>query len=151
MLVTVTDIIAKIKELPDDYPEHVHMSKPGTAFVDSFTDPLADPYHVSIKRTKKEGERDVRCSCPARTLCKHIPAFYAVAKGIKPDGSIQEAKKDKDTDEKAKETLNKHAKKVLTAIDSMIEALDSLELAFDKLAMAAKAAKEYWEKQKEEK
>jgi len=143
MLVTVTDIVAKIKKLPEHYAEHVHMDAPDGKTTRQHT--------VSIHKTKNDGERKVVCTCPATALCDHIVSFYAVAKGIKPDGSIEEAKKDRGTDDKAKETPNKHAKKVLTAIDNAIVALDSLELAFDKLAMAAKAAKEYWEKQKEEK
>ncbi len=104
MIVSVTDIVAKIKDLPSDYAEHVHLSKPGTAEVTSFTDPTQEiPYSVGIKLAEKKGERDVRCTCPATRLCKHVVAFYAVAKRIKPDGSLEKPKVDKPEKDEAKE------------------------------------------------
>lgn len=123
MIVTCTDIEAKINDLPEHYAEHVHMSKPGTAFVDSFTDPLCDAYHTSIKRTEKEGERDVRCSCPATTLCVHITAFYAVAKGLKPKASEKEPKKDKGKKDKAKEGVPERTREIYKRIATAFEEL----------------------------
>lgn len=87
MIVTILEIVAEIQKLPPDYAKHVHPSKGGTAEVSSFTDPIQEtPYMVRIKLTgeETEGLRDVTCSCPATKLCKHIVAYYAVAKGMKP-------------------------------------------------------------------
>lgn len=152
MIVTVTDIVAKIKDLPPDYADHVHLSKPGTAEVTSFTDPTQEiPYSVGIKLAEKKGERDVRCTCPATRLCKHITAFYAVAKGYKPDGSVKKPNKTTTPKVEPKQTPNEHAKRVLAEIDNSITALNSAELAFNKLAVAAKQAKECWERMKVEK
>ncbi|MCK4792047.1 MAG: hypothetical protein KAV87_50420 [Desulfobacteraceae bacterium] len=111
MIVTCTDIVARIKKLPDDYAEHVHMSKPGIAEVTSFSKPMQEtPYTVKIERTKNDGERKVVCSCEATKLCIHVTAFYAVAKGIKPDGSVEFTKKDTKPKDETKETTSEEIK-----------------------------------------
>jgi len=85
--VTVEDILAKIPTLPADYASHVHLGEivagAMLAEVDSFTEhTVARSYPASIKRGEKEGELVADCKCPAKPtiLCKHIVAFYAVAK-----------------------------------------------------------------------
>lgn len=85
MFVEVADILAKIPTLPADYAAHVHLGEivAGAllAEVDSFSEHTAPRnYALAIKRGQIEGELDATCTCAARTLCKHIVAFYAVAK-----------------------------------------------------------------------
>ena len=78
---TAAAIREKINDLPKDYFEHVHLLSSGKALVTSFTTP-SQQHEVEIR---KEGDKlAVSCSCPATTLCKHVVAYYAVAKGIKP-------------------------------------------------------------------
>jgi len=94
MKVTVDDILAKIPGLPPDYVAHVHLGEivagVMVATVDSFTAHLAPrDYTASIKRGQKDGELEVSCVCPARVLCSHLVAFYAVAK--KDDPAVIEA------------------------------------------------------------
>jgi len=87
MNVAVADILAKIPTLPADYADHVHLGEivagAMLATVDSFSEHLAKrDYEVKIQRGVKEGELIAECQCPTRAdiLCKHITAFYAVAK-----------------------------------------------------------------------
>ena len=85
MNVEIADILAKIPKLPADYADRVHLgdivAHTQLAEIESFGDhPAPRTYDASIKRGAKEGELSVTCNCPARTLCKHIVAFYAVAK-----------------------------------------------------------------------
>jgi len=138
MIVSVTDIVARIKNLPDDYAEHVKRSGLNTAEVSSFSNPTQEiPYTVWIKMTdeKTEGLRNVGCSCPATKLCDHIASFWAVAKAIKPDGSVEEPKKkDKGTDEKAKETPSEEIKGEEGPNKQRVEIYDQISAAFAKLA-----------------
>ena len=95
MKVTVEAIRKKINELPDGYAEKVHMKGPGVAEVESFShlapEAKVGPYTVSIKPHKNDpGDKtvlDVVCSCTAHSLCRHIAAFYAVAKGLAPQSN----------------------------------------------------------------
>jgi RPA family protein len=79
------DILKRIEALPVDFAEHVLWDEGGTAEVKSFTTD-DDVYAVSIRPHKDDpGDKsllDVTCACPARALCKHVVAFYAVAKGL---------------------------------------------------------------------
>ena len=95
MKVTVAAILEKIEKLPDGYPDLVHKKGFGIAEVESFTHPNeVGPYTVSIKPHKDDpGDKtilDVICSCTARTLCKHIVAYYVVAKGLTPHQEVEE-------------------------------------------------------------
>jgi len=90
MKVTAADILAKIPDLPADFREHVYLNPDiATAEVRSFTEPEPDVewtiYETSIHRGVEEGELIAKCSCPARTLCKHIVSHYAVAKQDTPE------------------------------------------------------------------
>jgi len=89
MRTTVAAILEKVKKLPDGYADNVHPKSGGTAEVESFSHPTeVGPYTVAIRPHKDDpGDKsvlDVTCSCTARTLCRHIAAFYAVAKGLAP-------------------------------------------------------------------
>ena len=56
------------------------------AEVESFSEhPAPRSYAVAIKRADEPGQLEANCICPARTLCKHIVAFYAVAKAKEPE------------------------------------------------------------------
>lgn len=89
MKATVEQIKAKIAELPTGVADLVHRASLGSAEVESFSGNGNGPYMVRIQPHKDDpGDKsllDVSCSCPARTLCKHIVAFYAVDKGLAPD------------------------------------------------------------------
>ena len=90
MKVLAADILAKIPDLPADFREHVYLNPDiATAEVRSFTEPEPDVewtiYETSIHRGVEEGELIAECSCPARTLCKHIMSHYAVAKQDTPE------------------------------------------------------------------
>ncbi len=90
MKTTVDAIKEKINGLPADYVGHVTITAPGKAEVVSFSDP-SKTYYVEIK---KEGDGlSANCSCPATKLCKHVAAYYAVAKKIKPVPPIEMKKK----------------------------------------------------------
>jgi len=134
VIVTVLEIVAKIKDLPPDFAQYVHLSKGNTAEVESFTDPLAKPYFVQIELTEKDGSREVTCTCQEteawKELCDHVVAFYAVAKGIKPDGSIEEAKKDRGKKSKAKKTADKE-------IEDLEQLLDKLTPGITRMAEAS--------------
>jgi len=98
---TTVDLIKeKINELPEDYAKHVTITAPGMANVTSFTNPESPPYNVKIGvDLEVEGGLLVKCNCPATTaLCKHVAAYYAVAKHIEPKPPIIVA-----IEEKAKE------------------------------------------------
>ena len=87
--VPVADILAKIPTLPLGYASHVHLGEIVAGLmlseVDSFSEhAVPRSYMVSIKRGDKAGELITTCTCPARTLCKHVIAFYAVAKADDP-------------------------------------------------------------------
>jgi len=89
MRVSVADILVKIPTLPPDYASHVHLGEivagSKLAEVDPFSEHVVRrSYAVAIKRGDKAGELITTCTCPARTLCKHVAAFYAVAKADDP-------------------------------------------------------------------
>ena len=91
MLVTTLQIVAKIKELPADFAEHVCIvgtpsrKGGGTAEVQSFSDPIQEtPYTVHIEMAEVESNLNVTCTCKAVKLCMHVVAFYAKFKGLKP-------------------------------------------------------------------
>lgn len=159
MIVTVTDIVAKIKNLPEHYAEHVHMDRPdgktrvcNTAKVDSFTH-ATKVYTVAIHVTENKGERKVVCTCDATKLCNHVVSFYAVAKGFKPDGSVKPTgittpKPDKGTKTPSEEIEGamphiismakliaeavELSRKAREAAEETAEALDKLERAYTK-------------------
>jgi len=86
MLTTRKEIIAKINDLPVDYANHVYIGKGGTAAVKSFSGP--GTHTVRIERWETDDQLKVDCTCRATRLCRHITAFYAVAK--EPNMLIQE-------------------------------------------------------------
>jgi len=94
--VTAAEIIAKIPELPKGFEKLVHTKGPGHAEVESFSNRSRKPYTVHIQSHSTDpGDRsilDVVCSCPAtKPWCKHVVAFYAVAKELVPtEGSSEE-------------------------------------------------------------
>ena len=88
MKVLVSDILAKVNDLPSDFRDHVAVEQNdrSIAYVRSFS---ADTmYTVHIKTHDDDpGDKSIlraTCPCVARTLCKHVVAFYAVSKGIGP-------------------------------------------------------------------
>ena len=93
MKVLAADILAKIHDLPPDFREHVYL-KPDivTAEVRSFTEPEPGAewtiYETSIHRGTEDGELIVKCSCPARTLCRHLVSHYAVVKKDEPEVAV---------------------------------------------------------------
>ena len=98
---TTVDLIkSKINELPEDYAKHVTITGSGMADVTSFTNSDRPPYKVKISTDPDVDEGLlVHCGCIATTaLCKHIAAYYAVAKHIEPKLPIIAA-----IEEKAKE------------------------------------------------
>jgi len=138
MIVTIKQITDKIKDLPPDYAEHVHCGKPGNAEVESFSDPTKEPpYTVHIEKAETEGMRKVVCTCEARTLCDHITAFYAVAKGIKPEGSEEPPKTDKPKDKKGKETPSEEIKGEGMTPEELEQTIKEFAASLEKIAEAA--------------
>lgn len=88
MKATIEQIRAKIPDLPTGVTDLVHRASIGSAEVESFSGNEDGPYKVHIRPHEEDpGDKsllDVVCSCPARTLCKHVVAYYAVAKGLVP-------------------------------------------------------------------
>ena len=86
MKVLVADILAKIPTLPEDFRDHVQVDPEdkSLAYVESFSGD--GTYTVHIKPHEDDpGDRSIlnsACPCDARTLCKHVTAFYAVSKGL---------------------------------------------------------------------
>ena len=87
MKVLAADILAKIPDLPADYLDHVHLSGFANAEVESWTDPLpgCEPDIWRTHIAKADDGLAVTCTCPARKLCKHLVAHYAVAKKDNPE------------------------------------------------------------------
>lgn len=144
MIVTVLEIVAKIKDLPVDFAKYVRLLENNTAEVKSFSNPSAKPYLVQIKLAEKDGSREVTCTCQEteawKELCDHVVAYYAVAKGIKPDGSVESTKKDtKPKDETKQSTSEEIAADELQQFALASRAMKATVLAeiaalFDKLA-----------------
>ena len=88
MKVLVADILSKIPDLPADFRDHVTIdpADKSLAYVRSFT--TDDVYTVHIKpHAEDTGDKTIlqtTCPCDARTLCKHVVAFYAVAYNLGP-------------------------------------------------------------------
>ena len=88
MRVLVVDILAKINDLPADFRDHVQIDPEdkSLAYVTSFTS--EDVYTVHIKpHVDDPGDKSIlnsTCPCDARTLCRHVTAFYAKSKGLGP-------------------------------------------------------------------
>lgn len=82
MIITVTAVLSKIQDLPEDFRNYVEQVTPGVANVRSWTRDAV--YTVSLRAGKTEGNLDATCACPATKLCKHIVAYYAWAKGLVP-------------------------------------------------------------------
>ena len=89
MKVLVADILTKIDALPSDFRDHVQIDPEdkSLAYVTSFT--TEDVYTVHIKpHVDDPGDKSIlnsTCPCDARTLCKHVTAFYAKSKGLGPE------------------------------------------------------------------
>jgi len=94
MLTTRKEIIElfvrllKTNRLPANYADYVHIGKGGMASVRSFSGPGTHTVH--IERWGTDDQLKVDCSCPAIRPCRHVSAFYAVAKGIEPNTLIEE-------------------------------------------------------------
>jgi len=88
MRVLVVDILAKINDLPADFRDHVQIDPDdkSLAYVRSFSDETV--YTVHIKpHVEDPGDKSIlntTCPCDARTLCRHVTAFYAKTKGLGP-------------------------------------------------------------------
>jgi len=88
MRILVSDILTKINDLPDDFRDHVQIDPDdkSLAYVRSFT--TEDVYTVHIKpHVDDPGDKSIlntTCPCDARTLCRHVTAFYAVSKRLGP-------------------------------------------------------------------
>ena len=89
MKVLVADILARIDALPADFRDHVQIDPEdkSLAYVTSFT--TEDVYTVHIKpHVDDPGDKSIlnsTCPCDARTLCRHVIAFYAKSKGLGPE------------------------------------------------------------------
>jgi len=145
MLVTVDQIKANINELPADYAEHVHITlvptaeTGGTAEVESFSDPKQEkPWVVHIEKAKTVGYRSVTCTCPATRLCKHITAFYAVAKHIKPVISEESAGIDTPKKDEGKETPSEEIKGEGMTPEELEQTFKDIGARCEKIAEAAK-------------
>ena len=118
MKTTTQEIKSKINDLPDDYESHVNVLSPGKAQVLSFTTPEM-LYDVEIH---KGGDGLIAsCSCPAHTLCKHIVAYYAVAKGIKPTPPIVKELENVRTHQKGYDLIAEAIEKLTDGIALVIE------------------------------
>lgn len=82
MVITVTSVLSKIQDLPEDFRNYVEQVTPGVANVRSWSRDAV--YTVSLRAGKTEGNLDATCTCHATKLCKHIVAYYAWAKGLVP-------------------------------------------------------------------
>ena len=80
MKATVDELERRAQILQPGFEQYVIERHGNKAKVKSFTSDAV--YDVSIMLGTEEGERRVICTCPATKLCRHIVAFYAVAKGI---------------------------------------------------------------------
>ena len=89
MKVLVSDILTKIDALPADFRDHVQIDPEdkSLAYVRSFT--TENVYTVHIKpHVDDPGDKSVlnsTCPCDARTLCRHVTAFYAKSKVLGPE------------------------------------------------------------------
>ena len=90
MRVTVEEIKAKIKDLPDNVRDLVTIDPddPSLASVTSRTDPsIVYPVHIGVHKDDP-GDKSIliaTCVCDARVLCWHVVAFYALSKGLLPE------------------------------------------------------------------
>ena len=88
MRVLVKDIKAKISSLPPNVRDLVTIDPKDAslAYVKSFT--TDEVFIVHIEPHKDDpGDKSIlnsTCPCPARALCHHVTAFYAVSKGLLP-------------------------------------------------------------------
>ena len=115
---TIAAMREKINELPLDYADHVTMIPPNQADVISFSNP-SQSHHVEIN--KDGDDLMVNCSCPATTLCKHVAAYYAVAKKIKPVPPIVEELEKKRTQTKGYDLIAEAIEKLADGIALVIE------------------------------
>ena len=97
MKVLVTDIIAKIPDLPADVEDLVTLSGINFAEVQSFRPDCTDVYKTRISPHKHDpGDGtvlDVFCPCTSVKLCHHLTAFYAIAKRDDPAVIVALAKR----------------------------------------------------------
>ena len=90
MKVLVSDILAKIPELPPNVRDLVtiHSDSLSVADVKSRSTPDAVyTTHIAI-HDDDPGNKSIlatTCDCDARKLCWHVVAFYAVSKGLAPE------------------------------------------------------------------
>ena len=93
MRVTVEEIKAKLKDLPDNVRDLVTIDPddPSLASVTSRTDPnIVYPVHIGVHKDDP-GDKSIliaTCVCDARVLCWHVVAFYALSKGLLPEYNI---------------------------------------------------------------
>ena len=88
MKVIVSDILAKIPELPPNVRDLVTISSDDLSLANVKSRTSDTLYLVHIKPhaddTGNKTILDVTCPCDARKLCWHVVAFYAVTKGLVP-------------------------------------------------------------------
>ena len=86
MKVLVSDILAKIPELPPNVRDLVTISSDDLSLANVKSRTSDTLYLVHIKPhaddTGDKSVLDVTCPCDARKLCWHVVAFYAVTKGL---------------------------------------------------------------------
>lgn len=117
MKATSIDLERRVAALPPDFAEHVISWKSNLAKVKSFSSDAV--YSVSIMKGTGEGELRCTCTCASVKVCKHIVAFFAVAKGLKPDKPTQ----DTGEADEGKETPSKETPDGLKLIAGAIEQL----------------------------
>jgi len=86
MKVLVSDILAKIPELPPNVRDLVTISSDDLSLANVKSRTSDTLYLVHIKPhaddTGSKTILDVTCPCDARKLCWHVVAFYAVSKNL---------------------------------------------------------------------
>jgi len=138
MNVPISSILAKIPGLPADYADHVHLGEVVAgamlADVDSFSEhPAPRVYAVSIKRADKQSELVVNCKCPARALCTHVVAFYAVAKADDP--AVIAAKTSGETESELLSENNTHRRGLMLIAQAQEKFADAMQDFADGVAL----------------
>jgi len=89
MRVLVSDILAKIPDLPDNVRDLVTIDNedPSLAYVKSASLDVTHTVHIAV-HPEDPGDKSIlmtTCPCDARVLCWHVTAFYALSKGLVPE------------------------------------------------------------------
>jgi len=102
MKVLVSDILAKIPELPANVRDLVTISSDDLSLANVRSRTSDTLYLVHIKPhaddTGSKTILDVTCPCDARKLCWHAVAFYAVTKGLVPEKPLEPVEQPEDVE-----------------------------------------------------